>query len=359
MFGVKQRHRDRTTADPTEAEVTVSARLGIRSKLAIMVVGPVIVLLAVLFTQISGRISVLNDVHELSESIPILKQSTDLVHEIQTERGLSALFLSSGGTAFEGQLEEQYLRTDESAALLTKSILRAVRDGEQFLEPLELHDGTPLLQASNPLDIFPNLENLDAHRANVRGLDSDELDSLIFYSSVNDGLLKMGPELTRWSPDAEIVSLIWAHNSLAKATESAGLERAVLGRAIAAGRLPREEVALLSFLIGSQNAHLDVFLTHSTPESRELYQEKLSYAPTPEGPMHYHASSNIIAFREIALSDNLSDLNAREWWMTASLQIDALDDLETLLLGDILAKNLLLRSGARVNLAQFVMIGLL
>lgn len=208
MFGVKQRHRDRTTADPTEAEVTVSAGLGIRSKLTIMVVGPVIVLLAVLITQISGRISVLNDVHELSELILIVKQTTDLVHEIQTERGLSALFLSSGGTDFGDQLEEQYLRTDESAALLTKSLLRAVRDGEQFLEPLELHDRTPLLQASNPLDIFPNLENLDAHRANVRGLDSDDLDNLIFYSSVSEGLLKLGPELTRWSPDAEIVSLI-------------------------------------------------------------------------------------------------------------------------------------------------------
>lgn len=339
--------------------MTVSARVGIRSKLTIMVLGPVIVLLAVLFTQISGRISVLNDVHELWELIPIVKQTSDLVHEIQTERGLSARFLSSGGTDFGDQLEEQYLRTDESAALLTKSLLHAVQDGEQFLEPLELHDGTPLLQASNPLDIFPNLENLDAHRANVRGLDSDELDSLIFYSSVNEGLLKLVPELTRWSPDAEIVSPIWAYNSLAKATESAGLERAVLGHAIAAGRLSRDGLARLSRLIGSQNAHLDVFLHHATPELRELYQEKLSYPPTPGGLLQNHASSNIIAFRETALSDNLSDLNAREWWMTATLRIDALDDLETLLLEDIVAKNLLLRTAARVNLAQFVMIGLL
>lgn len=137
------------------------------------------------------------------------------------------------------------------------------------------------------------------------------------------------------------------------------MERAVLGYAIAAGRLPRDGLARLSHLIGSQNTHLDAFLQHATPELRGLYQEKLGYTPTSEGLLHNHAPSTIIAFRETALSDNLSDLNAQEWWTTATLRIDALDDLETLVLEDVVTKNLLLRTAAWANLTEFVMIGLL
>ncbi len=46
-----------------ETKMNTSARMGIRSKLTIMVVGPVVVLLVVVFSQISSRMNVVHDMH--------------------------------------------------------------------------------------------------------------------------------------------------------------------------------------------------------------------------------------------------------------------------------------------------------
>ena len=359
MSRLTQPGSDGTETGPTEAEMNTSVRFGIRSKLTFMVAGPVVVLLVVVFTQISGRMNVVFDMHELWELVPFVELTSDLVHEIQTERDLGALFLGSAGTEFGEELEEQYRRTDESVALLTEALLHGVEDDERFLEPLELVDGTPLLEAANPIDIFPHLEDLEEHRSSVRSLTSDEMENLTFYSSLNDRLLDLGVELTRWAPDLGIVNLIWAHNSMAKTSETAGQERAVLGHAIATGDLSRDGLARLAGLISSQNAHLDVFSHHAPSDIHDLYHEKLEITLTPSGLHDDQGTSSIIFFREAAVSGDLSGLDAAEWWTAASARIDVLDELDKRLLEDIVAEGLILRSDAWASVARFSVFALL
>jgi signal transduction histidine kinase len=193
----------------------------------------------------------------------------------------------------------------------------------------------------------------------VRRLDSDELENLTFYSTLNENLLNLGVELTRWVPDLGIVDLIRAHSSLANASETAGVERAVLFHAIATGELPRDGLVRLARLIGTQDVYLEMFFRHVAPEFHDLYHEKLDIPPTPEGLQHVQDPSSTAPFREAALSGDISGLDAVEWWTAASLRIDALDELENLLLNDLVAEGLMLRSDAWASVTRFVMVGLL
>lgn len=354
------RRRDRQTeTDLNGDERHASPQLGIRSTLMLMVLAPVVILLPVIAIQIFDRFSVLYETHELREMIPLVRHASYLVHELQRERGLSALLLGSRGAELAGQLDEQYLRTDESRAILTDALLRAVDNEEGFLEALTLEDGTPVLEAANPLDIFPHLKDLEEHRSKMQRVDSDLLETLAFYSSLDGELLAFGVELSRWTPDPDIVNLIWAHNAVARATDAADLERLLLGHAIATEKLSHDDLARLASLIGSQEVQLDVARRHVTFDHPGAYEETLIMIETRRAKQPDSPASTMILFRDTAFSGDVSNLDAEEWWTAATLRIAALHNLEGELLDDMVAKSLVLQRSAYASLFQFAIVALL
>lgn len=136
-------------------------RLSIRSRLSAIIALPLFVLIAL--AVVSGRESwsQYQAAHEAGELLTIAIEATDLVTELQRERGLSEGFLASTDIEFEGELFSQRRSTDQVLSLFRGRLNASIRSGS---DPV-------LEQRWN--QIAEHLKDLDAIRKRVDAGDSE------------------------------------------------------------------------------------------------------------------------------------------------------------------------------------------
>ena len=94
------------------------ANVRLKNKFVLMLIFPI---LGLLYFSVDGTLNK----HKLSDEMDSLQNLSSLAvrvgslaHELQRERGMSALFLQSKGASFASELKEQTVRTDEKKAEL-------------------------------------------------------------------------------------------------------------------------------------------------------------------------------------------------------------------------------------------------
>ena len=97
-------------------------KLKIRSKLVFFLVIPIITLLYFSISSIHLKYQEHARTQASLDSILVSLSLSDLVHELQKERGLSAGFVGSAGTLHKKALLEQRKSTDEKLTLFTQHL---------------------------------------------------------------------------------------------------------------------------------------------------------------------------------------------------------------------------------------------
>jgi methyl-accepting chemotaxis protein len=236
--------------------------------------------------------------------------TSDLVHELQKERGLSAGFIASQGQKFADELLGQRRLTDARAqALVRIRTERASALPAQFVGRLK--------------DAADFGEQLAERRQRVSGLVISGSESFDFYTRLIDGNLAAVAQVAPTLANAEMVRRFIAYNGLVQAKEYTGRERATLNGAFSTD-LPMSDTVLhrLLGIVTNQNTHLDTFRTLSSDQD---------LIGTLDDLLAADFSRNAAAMRKIAL-DSANDGNfgivPGEWAATITRKIDAMKALE-------------------------------
>ena len=96
--------------------------MSIKMKLVIMVAIPVMVLLYLVGQDVYKDYRALNNLDKLKKLMIVSQKASDLVHELQKERGASAGYLGTKGKRFKEILAKQRQLTDEKRAILENSL---------------------------------------------------------------------------------------------------------------------------------------------------------------------------------------------------------------------------------------------
>ena len=239
-----------------------------------------------------------------------------LLHELQVERGMSAICAASSGRHFRRDLGRQRERTDGKRTRLT-----ALR--RELAEPL----GTTLTR---------RFERVDAQlRAVLKAraaLDAGEISSqelVATYSATNLELLGIGDgALVAFAPAAQHPSAL-ASVVLLYAKEKTGIERARLGAAFAARAFSDEDRQALAGLLSARRSYLHIFTATAPRPAEELLARAL--ASTVEVELA-RAEDLILAGREAE-----TDLDARGWFNLTSRKIELLGEVGLATLGLVAA----------------------
>ena len=194
--------------------------------------------------------------------VPYTGALTDLVHELQRERSLSAD--ASAGPALEGAR-----RTVDGAAADYRDA--AVR--------VEISDRDRRLHQR--LDTgLAQLAGLTALRASVDGPAGAGQAATVFrrYTEIVGGLLAVNAEigLSEAGQDAGLVRAVTAATAFSRAKELADREREAAAQAAAGRRLDQAERTRLAFLGGRQDALLDQFAALASREQLARYARAFS-----------------------------------------------------------------------------------
>ena len=175
-----------------------------------------------------------------------------MVHALQRERGLSNLWLGSGGEGFAQQRLAQLAESQAAEAALRAGFERLDTDATHLGNGARLF--SRIAWALQGLGALPALRQLVATRALTPELSTEA------YVRLIAALLAVAFEAADIAPDPQVSRLLAARFHFMQGKEFAGQERAVGAALVAAGRAEAAARQRLLHLIDSQDRCFQVFL---------------------------------------------------------------------------------------------------
>ncbi|MEM8923189.1 MAG: methyl-accepting chemotaxis protein [Actinomycetota bacterium] len=236
-------------------------RVPLRAKLSVVVAIGLVGVLAVGVLVARDRQRAVGEAENVQALVELSVRTGALVHELQKERGGSALFLASGGDEFGTELRSQHSLTDEALGELRT----------YFLATRGRLDPTAVATTAEAL---AELDGLASTRRNVLSLDLDVPVVVGWYTAINSDLIDSASAGGRATPLADFRSDAVAYVALMEAKERAGIERAQLSTVFARDEFQPGQVATIASLIAAQSAFTDTFLAQADDEVLAAYEER-------------------------------------------------------------------------------------
>ncbi len=289
----------------------LTRRMRIRHRFALVVVLPLLGMLGFSAAAMLDSRQTLKTMERLEGMAALVSDVSALVHELQKERGTSAVFISSRGSKMADALAEQRRQSDKAAETYRRTVDRFRAD----------YGADPALSAR--LDAArAALAPLAAKRDAIAALTLPGPDSAAFYTGSILRLLDIAGEISRSSGAPSISGLIVAYNSLMHGKERAGQERATGGTGFAAGTFDPALYQRFIALGAQQQAFFDSFATYAPDDL------KAAFAKTVSG----EAVERVEAMRKTVytggLTGALGGIAGDQWFTTATVRIDLLKSVE-------------------------------
>ena len=227
---------------------------------------------------------------------------SDLIHDLQRERGYSAGFISSEGANFQQQIREQRNATDDhiSAVLIGAEMLKVQR---------------PTLFS----EIVESLSGIAAKRREVSELSITVGQMADYYTGLIEALLVLAYPTFSEESEQRIVSLQVLRTLIAATKENAGLERAMGATGLGGGFSP----AITARYHGLQGAQRALLI-----ESNHLFGGEVAAQQRNQSEAYIAlqaARSRIATGLE---TGDFGGLTPEEWFRVSTGWIDHLHDFE-------------------------------
>ncbi|MEO5346298.1 MAG: EAL domain-containing protein [Magnetococcus sp. YQC-9] len=182
---------------------------------------------------------------------------SDLVHEIQRERGMTAGFLGSRGARFGEEMLCQRARVEAAFERLNRTMADARHRDWDAQELGEFFSSA-----------LANFQKRDQLRQAVDRLEIDGSEAIGYFSSLNLDLLNTIDRLSSLSATVEIATLTRNYNIFLQGKERAAIERGIIAETLTAGRFAPGMYRRFSALVSEQETLFGIFHAMASPEEQ-------------------------------------------------------------------------------------------
>jgi len=271
----------------------------------------------------------------LEHGISISTRLSNLVHEIQKERGMSAGYLGSHATKFKKELIQQRKFTDDKISEYQQSFTKQIKDTLP-------KDVAQTLEVVNTYikELFVLRDKIDKQTINVK-------QSIEQYSIINDKLLSPMVSITKKYKLPTLSIHMIAYNNFLYAKEQAGIERAFGTCIILNHNLTQNDINRYNSIIVRQDTYYEIFMQYVSSNFLNHYKN-LNNTQLFKDVQHY---------RNIILSHNIKQINqiqVKDWFNKITKKINKLEELEIFLSKEILTLIQNKINIAWINLTQFI-----
>jgi methyl-accepting chemotaxis protein len=279
----------------------------------------------------------MDSLQQLAELAPTISA---LVHELQKERGTSAVFIGSKGGKFVAELPQQWALSSKKHNALNREL--KTFEGASFGSKLV----TKITAATDALNDMARVRK----GVEVQSLTVMQMAS--YYTSTIAKLLSITEEMAVVSTDARVTKLITAYTSLLQAKERAGIERAMGGAGFGAGKFAPEIYQKFLQLIAMQDTLLAVFDVYATPEERRFLAKTLADPVVAE----------VARMRGVAIesprSNSLEGITGPYWFGTITKKIELLKIAEDKVARDLVGMTRATHDQANTGFLIFLAVAL-
>ncbi len=279
-------------------------------RIAISVLLPLMGLICLSFYLVKTSLNVVHEADRLSVLMEIMPAISELVHELQKERGMSSGFTGSTGSKFAEMLPVQRVRT--SAALVG---LRAAVEGN-------VADENRAQLTALVAHALAGLDRLADVRSRVDRLDLSIEDIVTFYTNSITSLLEVADRLGAMSKDPGVSRSVVAYLALMRAKEATGLERAMGSAGFGAGVFAPKVYERFVDMVARQDAYLNVYKRFAGEAGQRYLETKFTGLV-----MDALARMQRVAIDSVR-TGTTEGIQAEDWFDTITAKIDRMRDIE-------------------------------
>jgi methyl-accepting chemotaxis protein len=293
------------------------SRIRIGPRLAAAFAFPMAALALLAGYNLLGDWTTRSEMARLGDAAAGVANISRLVHELQRERGMSVLFLSSKGAQMRDELAGQRKATDERRNTLGASLatLRNSASSAKFIEALDRAESA--------------VKRLDERRGEVDRLAVEVQPLFAFMTDAIARLIAAGSEISGVSTEPRISAAITAYLYLINGKELAGQERASGAGGIAAGRFDTAMFTRFLSLAAAQEVHFGLFAASASGEQRELLARAMTGS----------AANEVTRIRRVVaaggLAGQLDGVDSKTWFAASSERINTLKSVEDRVASDL------------------------
>lgn len=280
----------------------------IRFKMALMILLPLLLALVFICRELWQNYQTYSAMEKAEALSGVVVSASQLVHELQKERGASAGFLSSKGTKFRSELSQQRQDTDTRLSAYRSKV--SLFDAKAF-EP-------SLAQSLN--EISSAFTRLQSTRNGVGNLSLNAKTAIGYYTQLNNQLLKLSSRLSTLADNPKISASASAYYYFLQSKERAGIERAVLSGVFTQDKFTSPEVyGRFVSLVNAQKLYLGTFEDYATAQEKQIVS----------GTLVGNSVAEVQRMREVAMSRNKQfGIDAGYWFNMATSRINLLKEIE-------------------------------
>ncbi|HEY9079780.1 methyl-accepting chemotaxis protein [Magnetovibrio sp.] len=259
-----------------------------------------------------------------------------VVHELQKERGTSAVYIGSKGAKFAKELPTQHTATN--AAIETMDMALKSFDARAFGATL-----TTKLETAQKA-----LSELNAKRTGVTGFDLTVPQMASYYTGTIAKLLSIVEEMAVISTNAQVTKTITAYTSFLQAKERAGQERAMGGAGFGAAKFAPPVYRRMTELIAEQKVLLFTFNIYASETQRAALKNIVQGKEVDE----------VERMRKIAIdslySGTTEGVEGPYWFGTITKKIDKLKEVEDVISDELKGQAETIKGAASTSFYLFL-----
>lgn len=238
--------------------------LKLTQKLVLIALAPTLIMLFFGIHESLNSFKLRSNSVQLEQMVQFSVNASNLIHELQKERGMTAGYIGSKGAKFRDTITKQRLSTDENLQVF-----------QQFLTLFNAEDVNKIFY-QNLTTLMHRLEELEAKRESVTKLEIPLGEALSYYNGNNSAILGLIEQMSILAPDQEMAIMISAYANFLQGKERAGIERAVLANTFSTNKFTGDMFNRFLGLVTIQEIYTNVFLSLANHEDIEFYKNTMS-----------------------------------------------------------------------------------
>ncbi len=235
----------------------------LKYKITIIFIIPALGMLYFSSKYVSEKYSNLQNVETLTQTIYFAKHASQLIHELQKERGLSSGFLGEDFLEFTNSLKKQRLLTDKAYQEFLDALPQnKISANEVFSSKIK----TTLIQ----------LQKLSSYRDHIDTRHITFYEEVTFFSSTINSLISSIPHLNSTFASIAMSNSMETLFNLINMKEYAGIERAFLSNIFSKDTVTSKQLKDIQELIIKQKIHYDAFVEYASIHNFKSFQDNVS-----------------------------------------------------------------------------------
>ncbi|OCH66802.1 methyl-accepting chemotaxis protein [Vibrio splendidus] len=303
--------------------------MSFKQKIIALLTLPILGFLWLSVSAISKGVETTSEMSSLNQLTRLSVVYSELVHELQKERGMTAGFIGSQGTKFVSELRAQRTSADNRRNQRT-----------EYWQSAEID--LPQISRLNT-EISQSLNQITSIRNRVDSQSIPLSEALGYYTKLNAKLLSVSALIAELSSDATITTETIAYYNFLQGKERAGIERAVLNNTFSKNEFGPGMLVKFISLVTEQNTYFSNFEVLGNPDSVRFFEQQLND----------HSVAEVEKLRDVAESKMSGfDVDPVYWFAQSTARIVQLKKTE-----NQLADSLIALTDQKTQQAQSAMMG--